>query len=400
MQASLIVKVGAVPRSAVETRKPRRLTRVLLAGMLCGVGLSGAALTQERIGAPDPPNLFGAALADVAEDNQAKQPASDKETEAKVEYLRATANEAQSKAEPAGNEAETTPLQQQVYPLALSPSPECGRQDALSGPLMRVIPPGVFLMGSPPGELERGDNEGPQRRVRIEKAFALSVCEITVAQFSLFVDQTAYQTTAESGQGCWAWDAQPKRARPDKSVTWRSPGFSSSDRHPVVCVSYDDARAYIAWLNQRTGRRYRLPSEAEWEYAARARTEQPFSTGACITTQQANFDDRVGYVDCPTSGETIAQTVPVGRYPPNAFGLHDMHGNVWEWVEDCGPGNYQGAPIDGRAWGGEDQEDCSIRVVRGGGWDVGPEDLRSADRSGYTPVAAYFSLGFRLARDL
>jgi formylglycine-generating enzyme required for sulfatase activity len=156
-------------------------------------------------------------------------------------------------------------------------------------------------------------------------------------------------------------------------------------RRPVINVSWEDAQAYIAWLKKQTGKPYRLPSEAEWEYAARAGTTTRYRWGDAIPPENANYGGNVG------------QTTEVGRYPANVWGLHDTSGNVWEWVEDRYHGSYDGAPRDGSAWftGTE-----SARVVRGGSWISEPRGLRSADRNRYEPGNRFDYLGFRVARML
>ena len=148
-------------------------------------------------------------------------------------------------------------------------------------------------------------------------------------------------------------------------------------RRPVMNVSWEDARSYVRWLSRKTGKRYRLLSEAEWEYAARAGTTEPFHTGSTISTDQANYNGDYIY-GSGRKGVDRGRTVPVGSFPSNSFGLHDVHGNVSEWIEDCVHGNYSGAPSDGTAWpaGGE----CGKRVLRGGSWDYVPRYLRSAFR--------------------
>jgi formylglycine-generating enzyme required for sulfatase activity len=160
---------------------------------------------------------------------------------------------------------------------------------------------------------------------------------------------------------------------------------------PVIHVSWQDAVAYAQWLSDQTGKRYRLPSEAEWEYAARAGTETPWSFG--------NAESELGafawYGD--NSG---GQTHPVGEKEANPWGLHDVHGNVWEWVQDCLHDNYEGAPTDGSAWEGEARGDCGRRVLRGGSWFYKPEYLRSANRNWNNADYWNFNIGFRLAQDL
>ena len=154
----------------------------------------------------------------------------------------------------------------------------------------------------------------------------------------------------------------------------------------MINVSWNDAQAYVRWLSESTGAAYRLPSESEWEYAARAGTTTPFHTGSTISTDQANY------------GGNRGSTTPAGTFALNAFGLYDMHGNVWEWVEDCWHDDYGGAPSDGTAWtrGG----DCGRRVLRGGSWDSVPRYLRSANRTGYTTGYRLGLAGFRVSRTL
>ena len=242
-------------------------------------------------------------------------------------------------------------------------------------PQMVVVPAGSYMMGSPGSEEGRYDNEGPRHRVRIGKPFAVGVTEVTRGEFGRFVRETGHSTgdrcrTYEDGE--WDWRS---------GVSWRNPGFSQTDGHPVVCMSWEDARAYVRWLSRETGERYRLLSEAEWEYVARAGTTGPFHFGATISTAQANYDGRFTY-GSGREGRYRERTEPVGSFPANAFGVRDVHGNVWEWVEDCWHNSYRGAPGDGGAWtvGG----DCGRRVLRGGSWYLGPQFLRSAYRGRYT----------------
>jgi formylglycine-generating enzyme required for sulfatase activity len=165
----------------------------------------------------------------------------------------------------------------------------------------------------------------------------------------------------------------------------------------VVNVSWDDAKEYVSWLGKKTDRAYRLLSEAEWEYAARAGTTTAFSTGRTITTDQANFDGNSTYGGS-TKGVYREKTIEVGSLnKPNAFGLHDMHGNVWEWVEDCYQDNYNDAPTDCSA---KASVSCGFRVFRGGSWINGPRYLRSAERGRDRPIFRYYGLGFRVARTL
>ena len=243
-------------------------------------------------------------------------------------------------------------------------------QDFAGAPVMMVIPAGEFTMGSPEGQRGRDSDEGPLRRMSIG-SFALSATEVTFAQWDLCVEMA----------GC--------NYRPDDE------GWGRGDR-PVINVSWEDAQEYIGWLNGRTGGGYSLPSEAQWEYAARAGTTTPFYTGERITTAQANFDGDYTY-NGSSKGTDREQTVSVGSFAPNGFGLYDMHGNVWEWTQDCWVGNLSGHASDGRA---NLDGDCDRRVLRGGSWDDKPNFLRSAYRDRLTTSSRADYLGFRLLKTL
>ena len=232
-------------------------------------------------------------------------------------------------------------------------------------PDMVVIPAGEFIQGSPSSEPDRYDNEGPQRRVSV-RSFALGATEVTFAQWDACV----------SSGGCGH--------RPDDR------GWGRGSR-PVINVSWHDAREYVDWLNGRVeGSPYRLPTESEWEYAARAGTRTAYPWGNGIGSGNANCDD-------DHCRDPFDVTAPVGSFAPNGFGLFDMHGNVWEWVEDCANGDYSGAPQDGSAWR---SGDCERAVLRGGSWDNWSYYLRSANRSWNGRKARYDDFGFRVARTL
>ena len=194
-------------------------------------------------------------------------------------------------------------------------------------------------------------------RVEISKPFTVGKYEVTRAEFARFVEETG----RSMGNSCWTYENGDWKERRGRG--WKRPGFSQSDSHPVVCVNWEDARSYAEWLSGETGARYRLLSESEWEYAARAGTSGPFHFGSTISTDQANYHGDYTY-GFGRKGVYREATVPVGSFPANGFGLHDMHGNVSEWVEDCWHYSYSGAPTDGSAWttGG----DCPLRVLRGG----------------------------------
>ena len=232
---------------------------------------------------------------------------------------------------------------------------------------MVIVPAGSFTMGSPADEVGRSSREGPQHQVTISQSFAVGKYEVTRGQFEAFVDATKY----------------------DAGSAWSDPGFTQTDAHPVVYVSWNDAKAYVSWLSARTGQTYRLLSEAEWEYVARAGTTTAYHFGNTISQEQANHNDN------------NVRTVTVGSYPANAFGLHDVHGNAWEWVEDCWHDDYTGAPTDGSAWVSDcDDDDKDFRVLRGGSWSDVTEELRSAYRYRYVAGQRYILDGFRIARTL
>ena len=259
--------------------------------------------------------------------------------------------------------------------------PEC--------PELVVVPSGSFLMGSPESEARSYDDERPVHRVTVQ-SFAVGVHEVTVSEFGRFVEVTGHST----GGSCRVWTGGHWELR--NGFGWRSPGFGQGGGHPVVCVSWDDARAYAEWLSRSTGRRYRLLSESEWEYMARAGTTGPFHTGGTISAEQANYNGNYAYGG-GVGGVYRERTVPVGSFSPNAFGLYDVHGNVWEWVQDCWNGGYQGAPSDGGAW---EDGDCADRVLRGGAWYNEPRYLRSADRDRNLAGDRNANVGFRVARTL
>jgi formylglycine-generating enzyme required for sulfatase activity len=249
-------------------------------------------------------------------------------------------------------------------------------RDCPACPDMVVLPTGEFMMGSPEQERGRGKDEGPQHKVTIAKPFAVGKFEVTFAQWDACV--------AESG--C---------AHKPGDEGW------GRERRPVVNVSWSDARQFVAWLTRKSGKPYRLLSEAEWEYAARATTKttdpsQPFSTGATINYKQANYDANFTY-NGGRMGVYRQKTLDVGSLPKNAFGLHDMHGNVWEWVEDCYRDSYADAPTDGSAVAAAD---CPLHILRGGAWNYQPQYLRSAYRYATPPGVRMENAGLRVARNL
>ena len=270
------------------------------------------------------------------------------------------------------------------------PEPGSVFRDCPQCPEMVVVPAGSFTMGSPSSEKGRQDDEGPVRRVRIENAFAVGKYEVRRWEYGRFVSETGHV----SGDACWVWGGEKWEER--SGYSWKNPGFDQSDDHPVACVNWGDAQSYIRWLSGKAGKEYRLLSESEWEYAARAGTTGPFHTGVTISTDQANYNGNYVYGN-GRKGVYREKTVPVGSFGGNGFGLHDMHGNVWEWVEDCWKGSYAGAPSDGSAW---ESGDCGGRILRGGFWGLKPGHLRSANRSGSDAGNRFNHGGFRVARTL
>ena len=243
-------------------------------------------------------------------------------------------------------------------------------------PELVVVPAGTFRMGSTRGQAD----ERPVHEARLD-AFALGRYEVTRGEYQAFVIATGHRSAGCSlvdGGGRLAWN---------RGASWRRPGFEQEDDHPAVCVSWTDAQAYVRWLSEETGARYGLPSEAEWEYGARANTagERYWDGAAGPQCDYANAGDRallrgVGGWPLPVvnCADGAARTAPVGSYGANGFGLHDVLGNVWEWTADCWHDDYRGAPSDGSAW--TRRGDCGRRVLRGGSWETVPAGLRSANR--------------------
>jgi formylglycine-generating enzyme required for sulfatase activity len=254
-------------------------------------------------------------------------------------------------------EAQTQPAQ---TPPATSASRQPAFRDCADCPEMVEVPAGRFTMGQADGDRD----EKPPHEVVIAKPFAVGKFEVTFAE---------WDACAADG-GC-------ERNKRPEDMGW------GRGRRPVINVSWNEVQEYVAWLSRKTGKSYRLLSEAEWEYAARAGTTTKFAFGDTLTHDQAQFS--YGKL-----GE--GQTVEVGKFPPNAWGLHDMHGNVWEWVQDCYAPNYFEAPTDGSAL---TAPNC-FRVLRGGSWDYEPQDLRSNARYKLLPRQQLEEVGFRVARSL
>ena len=290
----------------------------------------------------------------------------------------------------------TALAQMRLDKRAESTRPGRFRDDLASGgrgPQMVVLPAGTFGMGCVSGRGCDGD-EKPVREVTIPAPFAIGVYEVTRGQFGRFVDETGYL----AGESCLTYEDGEGESRAGRG--WRDPGFRQTDAHPAVCVSWEDARAYVEWLSRETGGSYRLPSESEWEYAARAGTTTARHWGESASAQcrHANGADAstdFGWAtDCD---DGHSRTAPAGSFASNGFGLYDALGNVWEWTADCWNDGYAGAPTDGRA---RETGDCMRRVLRGGSWSDFPWYLRSANRFRVTTGFRSSSDGFRVARTL
>lgn len=285
--------------------------------------------------------------------------------------------------------------------------------------LMR-IPAGEFMMGGQESAAqlvaafpahhrkpEFFNDEYPRHRVRITKPFYLGAREVTVGQFGRFVGESGYKTEAEiDGAGGWGYNpatgvCEGRRLR----YNWRSPGFPQTAEHPVLDVTWNDAAAFCRWLSKAEGKTYRLPTEAEWEYACRAGGSARYSFGdnPDDLVQRTNTLGARGRTEFPhvqdvtaAAGEKLHFTMPVGGFAPNAFGLYDMHGNVWEWCADWYAADYYAhSPVDDPQ--GPDSGDTRVR--RGGGWNSFPLWARASFRNWNTPQSRCVNLGFRVARD-
>jgi formylglycine-generating enzyme required for sulfatase activity len=260
---------------------------------------------------------------------------------------------------------------------------------------MRVIGGGYFEQGSMPDESPSRSFEQPKHLVRIGYALAFGAQEVTRGEFKEYVDDTGRDVRGcTTYDGAWTYDS---------TLSWSNPGYAQSASHPVVCVSWRDANDYAQWLSRKTGENYRLPSASEWEYAARAAAaEQPWIGKLADACSSANVADEAaaqhyaGFGVHPCN-DGYVYTAPVGTFAPNAFGLSDMLGNVFEWVQDCWHNNYDNAPMDGSAWlTGE----CSEREMRGGSWFTTPGYVRAAYRNRFGENYRASSVGFRVVRDM
>jgi len=285
---------------------------------------------------------------------------------------------------------------------ALAESVQTLGADCEGCPEMVALPAGQFVMGAEGGE--EGRPEGPLHKVRVKRAFALAAHEVTQAQYAAFIKETAHI----SGTNCRSWDPEAKTVQNRPGYDWKkpAPGVVPRASDPVGCVSWLDAKAYTAWLSDKTGKPYRLPSEAEWEYAARAGNNSAYYWGddpdaACAHANLYDLDALQetiswAHVKCH---DGFAGVAPVGSFPANGFGLHDMTGNVWEWAEDCYVAPFAAdVPMDGSAYQVPGQ--CARRAVRGGAWITLADRNRVAWRGRDAEDFVSWIFGFRVARDL
>jgi formylglycine-generating enzyme required for sulfatase activity/predicted Ser/Thr protein kinase len=269
-------------------------------------------------------------------------------------------------------------------------------RDCPTCPLMKALPPGDFVQGAPADQADVTPMEQPWHPVKIAYPLGMGVYEVTVGEYREFAEATRHKSA-----GCQVYDGT-WQARSD--LNWNNVGYTQTATHPVACVSWRDAREYAAWLSHKTGQRYRLPSESEWEYAARAGsvTARPWNANVASACTSANVADQTAAQQYPgwkvhPCADGFTYTAPVGSFQPNAFGLYDMLGNVFEWVQDCWHADYRGAPSDGSAWL---SGDCSQRDMRGGSWFTAPSLVSTSARNRFEDTYRSNSVGFRVVREI
>lgn len=295
----------------------------------------------------------------------------------------------------AAQTGQPAPRQQNLQQLA----PGTVLRDCADCPEIVVVPSGNLAIAALNGDTGQMNGEEPQQSVGIPNAIGVGRYEVTRAQFARFVRESGH---AASG-GCFGWNGS--RYELDASRDWRNPGFAQTDKDPVVCVNWSDAKAYTEWLTGKTRKPYRLPKGAEWEYAARAgdRSSRPWGDNAAGACRLANVADASAKRDVPGTVSWIfhecndrhAYTAPVGSYPPNAFGLYDMLGNAWEWTEDCLIEENADASLDDRD---RPKGGCGQRVLRGGAWVDSALFVRYDFRFFISPDDRDFYAGFRVVR--
>jgi formylglycine-generating enzyme required for sulfatase activity len=283
-----------------------------------------------------------------------------------------------------------------------------GLRNGGRGPQMVVVPHGGFRMGAVEGDAQASDAERPAHYVRFDRGFAMARTEATVADFRRFVEATGYRTRAVRRGHSTVYDERSGNLVRRSGVDWSSDhvGRPAGGNAPVLHVSAKDAQAYVEWLSQQTGQRYRLPSEAEFEYALRAGSDGVFPWTAAKPPPSAG--NVTGARDRSAGGRNWSNAfdgygdgwwgpAPAGSFAPNAFGLHDLAGNVSEWVADCWHQSYRRAPSDGEAWV---NPGCRTRVMRGGSWASAPAQVRASWRLAADADTTNARMGFRVVRDL
>jgi formylglycine-generating enzyme required for sulfatase activity len=280
--------------------------------------------------------------------------------------------------------------------LGTTPAPNQMFRDCPTCPLMKALGPGRFQQGADPAEPGATALDQPKHLVNVGYPFGVGVYEVTVAEFMEFVDSTSRNIS-----GCEVYDGAWHQTT-DRS--WNDVGYPQTAAHPVACVSWRDANDYVQWLSQKTGKHYRLPNASEWEYAARAGSAaaSPWTSDPVTACTYANLADRTAESEYPgwkvqPCGDGYVHSAPVGSFAANAYGLHDMLGNVSEWVQDCWHENYQNAPANGSAWL---DGNCTERETRGGSWFTDPTYVGVAMRNRFDESRRSSSLGFRVAREI
>ncbi len=290
---------------------------------------------------------------------------------------------------------------------ALAAAAPASFRDCTDCPEMVRIPPGDLALGAAAADAEARPDERPTAVVHI-RGFALARAPVTRDDYARFVAATGRQTSVGCAYAGRSW------SKMDTISSWSNLGFAQEGNHPVVCVTYADAQAYVDWMSQRTGKRYRLPSEAEWEYAARAGETASYPGGRVIGHDVANFGAPKCCKEMAEGADRWLYTAPVDAFPANGFGVRDMLGNALEWVSDCYRPGYAGQPRNGRpfttdvafdAGQGKTLRSCDLRGLRGGDWGNPPAFLRFSARN-YGPAPGYSladyrsgGVGFRIARD-
>ncbi|MDZ4303579.1 MAG: formylglycine-generating enzyme family protein [Pseudomonas sp.] len=263
---------------------------------------------------------------------------------------------------------------------ATPPKPGTVFKDCKNCPEMVVLPTGTFKMGTPDDEVGRQPDEGPMHDVTFAKPVAISRFQVLAGEWDRYVQETGYKMPDGDD-------------RPGRKCTAGKPTYKTSPKHPAVCMDFAEANAYVAWLSKKTGKQYRMVSESLREYAARGGTSGPFP----FPFDEGKEYSIAKHANTYGPADGYSYTAPAGSYAPNAFGVYDMHGNVYEWVEDCENDSYVGAPSDGSAWlTGQ----CEVRQIRGNDWGEAPVFSRSGNRNSLNSNVRGDWLGFRVARDL